>query len=140
MRDWGFPQRFVSAFSVPFRSLLSTETSGDTNPDAQRYSSVLLIVLLMACGLDEFGSNPGRGNKMSTQRPAQWLPVSLCRRRSNEHSAEVKKGWSCTYTSFTSLHRVYKDTFTSTFTCLYTYLCFLQRRCQYIRLYDVMSA
>jgi hypothetical protein len=32
MRDGGFLQRFVSSFSVPFRSLLSTETSGDTDP------------------------------------------------------------------------------------------------------------
>jgi len=32
---------------------------------------VLLVVLLMGCGLDELGSNPGRGNKLSIQ----WLPV-----------------------------------------------------------------
>jgi len=35
---------------VPFRSLLSTETSEDTDPAAQRYSSLLLIVLFMGCG------------------------------------------------------------------------------------------
>jgi hypothetical protein len=107
---------FQHSDSVPFRSLPSTETSGGTDPAAQRYSSVLLVILLMGCRLDDLGSNPGRGNKMSTQRPAQWLPVFFYRRRGNEHqllySAEVKKRWSCTYSSFTSLHRVYKDTFT----------------------------
>jgi hypothetical protein len=108
---------------MPFRSLLSTETSEDTDPAAQRYSSVLLIVVFMGCGLDELGSNSGRGNKMSTW----WLPVFLYRRRGNEHrplySTEVKKEWSRTYTSLTSLHCVYKDTFTSTFTCAFTFNC-----------------
>ena len=111
---------------MPFRSLLSTETSGGTDPAAQRYSSVLLVVLLMGCRLVDLGSNRGSGNKMSTQRSAQWLPVFLYRRRGNEHqllySAEVKKGWSCTYTSLTSVHPVYKDTFTSTFTRAFTFI------------------
>ena len=92
MRDWGFLQWFVWAFSVPFRSLTpmemkalpSTETSGENDPAAQRYPSVLLILLLMDCGLDDLGSNPDRGKNfllstISTQRPIQWLPAFFYR-------------------------------------------------------------
>jgi hypothetical protein len=61
---------------MEMKALLSTETSGENDPAAQRYPSVLLILLLMDCGLDDLGSNPDRGKNfllstISTQRPIQ---------------------------------------------------------------------
>jgi len=121
---------------LKMKAVRSTETSGDSDPAAQRYPSVLLILLLMGCVLDDLGSNPDREKKFSLLHNVHSAPCSTTigallpqlerPGRDNKYqlpySAGVKKGWSCTSTSLTCLRHVYKDAFTCTFTCARTFI------------------